>query len=126
MTRRLNLLPAKGGVSDHFGPRAIMTSRNLDYTRDLKYPFGCYVQASVDTTPRNSNIERTIDCLYLQPASNLQEGHEVMHIQTGELMKVRRLTKVPMTQAVIDAVNKLVASWRSAGNCHKKGWPVTS
>ncbi len=107
VTFMLNLLPAKGGVSDHLSPRTIMTAQNLKYSRDLKYPFGCYVQAEVWTNPRNSNLPRTLDCIYFQPAQNRQEGHELMHIQTGELVTARKLTQVPITDAVKSAVERL-------------------
>ena len=106
-THTLNLLPAQEGVSDHFSPYAIMTSRNLNYKRDLQVPFGAYVQADEETQPRNSNKSRTLDCIYFQPAENRQEGHELMHIQTGELITHRTVHKVPITQAVIDAVDRL-------------------
>ena len=105
-TKGLNILPAKDGVSDRYGPHSLMTSRNLKYS-DFMFPIGSYVQADEETNPRNSNEERTSDCIYLYPADNRQDGHEVMHIQTGEIVKRRKLTRVPMTQAVIDAVHKL-------------------
>ena len=101
--KQLNIFPAKQGLSTVYSPEAIMTRKPLKY-KDWKIPFGSYVQASDETNPRNSNQERAIDCLYLMPAANMQEGHEVLHIQTGQVVKRRVIEKVPFTEAIIAAV----------------------
>ena len=99
----LNYFPAKQGVSTTYSPHAIMTRKSLKYD-DLKTPFGAYVQAYEDTKPHNSNKERTLDCLYLLPAANRQNGHELLHIHTGKVITRGQCTTVPITQAVITAV----------------------
>ena len=73
-TKALNMFPAAGGVSNYYSPYAIMTNKNVNY-RDLKIPFGSYVQAYEESQPHNSNKARALDCIYLQPAPNRQEGH---------------------------------------------------
>ena len=83
-----------------------MTHKSIDY-RDLQIPFGSYVQANEETVPRNSNKARTLDCIYLQPSDNRQAGHEVMHVQTGQLLTRTKVTRVPMTKAIIDDVERL-------------------
>ena len=100
------MFPAKNGVSEFYSPHAIMTNKSLSY-KDLKIPFGAYVQAYEDTQPHNSNKARMLDCLYFFPCKNKQKGHELMHIQTGKPIQRRDVRQVPMTQAVIDAVNAL-------------------
>ena len=108
-TNELNLLPVKGGVSKYYSPKAIMTSRSENY-KDHEIGFGTAVQADEDedsSINRSSPKERTIDCIYFQPAANRQDGHELMHIQTVELITRRKLTPVPTTQPIVDAVEKL-------------------
>ena len=42
--RQLNLFPAKNGISAHYSPHMIMTSRNFDYAKHCVCEFGSYVQ----------------------------------------------------------------------------------
>ena len=50
---RINMFPAKHGVSAYYSPEAIITQKSLDYDRDCKYSFGEYVQACHE--PRQLN-----------------------------------------------------------------------
>ena len=69
--------------------------------------FGDYVQANVEEEPKNNNLPRTLDCIYLQRADCLQGGHELMDLATGELITRPWCEKVKMTQMVIDRVELL-------------------
>ena len=80
---QLNYFPAKGGISAHFSPYAIIKRRSIDYAKHLRYGFGSYVQAFNENNPTNTNAPRTLDCIYLRPNSNRQGGHIVMDIATG-------------------------------------------
>ena len=85
-TNKLNLFPVKGGISDYFSPRAILNQRGLDYEKECKIPFGTYVQANNDNLPSNTNAPRTLDAIYPRPTQSLQNGHELMDLNTGKLI----------------------------------------
>ena len=50
---------------------------------------------------------RTIDGIYLRPASNDQEGHEVFDLHTKAVKDCGKIWVVPVTQTVIDRVNSI-------------------
>ena len=85
-----------------------MSQRNISYEKDCANPYGAYVQASNDTDPTNTNAPRIVDAVYLRPALNVQGGHKLMHLATGDLIRRRKVTEIPATDSVINAVEKLV------------------
>ena len=108
-TDQLNMFPAKGGVSPYLSPHVILTGRAFDYEKHCKIPFGAYVQANNQSLPTNTNAPRTIDCIYLRPTKNKQGGHELMDIASGRVITRPRVIEIPITQVVIDAVEKMAA-----------------
>ena len=101
------MFPAKEGISRHYATATIISGRQIDYKRELVYSYGDYVQAYHEQRPKNNNLPRTKDCIYLQPSDTLQRGHEVMDLMTGELIRVTRVDKCVMTQMVIARVEEL-------------------
>ena len=106
-TNKLNLFPVKGGVSKHFSPRTIMSQRNLYFEKDCAHPYGAYMQVRNDTEPTNTNAPRMLDAIYLPLLDNIQGGHELMHLATGDLIRRRKVTKIPTSDRVIKAVESL-------------------
>jgi hypothetical protein len=105
--KRLNFFPAKGGVSLYYSPRMILHRRNMDYNKHCKYAFGTYVQAHDDLKFKNSNISRTLDCIYLRYSDNLQGDHELLHLPTNQIITRQYITSSPITPAVIKQVNDI-------------------
>ena len=102
---QLNMFPVKGGISSYYSPHVIMGGTSLDYNKHCVVPFGTYVQANHKEKKRNTPAPRMIDCIYLHPSNNLQGGHDLMSLHTGELIQHGgKITEVPITQVVIDAV----------------------
>jgi hypothetical protein len=108
-TNQLNMFPAKGGISDYLSPHVILTGKNIDYTKHCQVPFGAYVQCNNKNNPTNSNAPQTLDAIYLRPATNLQGGHKVMNLATGQVLTRPRVREIPVTPVVIKAVEKLAA-----------------
>jgi len=106
-TNLLNLFPVKGGVSKYFSPRTILTSETLDYNKHCKIPFGSYVQATHESNPSNTNIARTLDCIYLRPNKSIQEGHELLDLTSERVITGSHVKVISATQMVIDAVEKM-------------------
>jgi hypothetical protein len=106
-TKKLNFFPNKNGVSKYFSPRMILHQENLDYERHCTYSLGEYVLAHDEPQPSNTNAPRALDCIYLRPLDSAQGGHELLHLQTNDVVKRRKLTKAVVTPSVIKMVHKL-------------------
>jgi hypothetical protein len=105
---QLNLFPTKGGVSKYYySPRMILNQTNLDYTKHCVVPFGAYVQANHESTKTSSNVTRTLDMIYLRPAQNQQGGHELMDLNSGQLISRNVVQEVAVTDVVIKAVENM-------------------
>jgi hypothetical protein len=104
---KLNLFPAKGGISPYYSPRTILGLPPLDYTKHYAVPFGAYVQANHETNQTNSNAARTIDAIYLRPALNMQGGHELYDLNSNRVITRARVSQIPVTDVVIKAIEKI-------------------
>jgi hypothetical protein len=104
---KLNLFPMKGGVSKYYSPRMILNQTNLNYTKHCVVPFGAYVQANHKSTKTSSNVTRTLDAIYLRPAQNQQGGHKLMDLNSGQLISRNIVHEIPVTNAVIKAVENM-------------------
>jgi hypothetical protein len=58
----LNYFPVKGGVSEIYGPKAIMSGKVLDFTK-FSLTFGSYCQVHEEKLPRNSLVNRTLEAI---------------------------------------------------------------
>jgi len=105
--KKLNFFPVKGGISPYFSPRMILHQRSLDYSKHCKYSFGSYVQAHDDPSIKNSNAPRTLDCLYLRYADNMQGGHQLLHLQTNSIITRQFLTLTPITKPILRQVEMI-------------------
>jgi hypothetical protein len=104
---QLNIFPVKGGVSKYYSPQMILNQANLDYTKHCVVPFGACVQANHESTKTSSNVTRTLDAIYLRPAQNQQGGHEVMDLNSGQLISRNIVHEIPVTDVVIKAVKRM-------------------
>jgi hypothetical protein len=106
-TNQLNLFPAKGGVSKYYSPRMILTQEVLDYEKHFKIPFGSFVQATHESEKKNSNLARTLDCIYLRPNNSMQGGHELMDLTTGRVITRNRVKVIPLSDFIIRTVERM-------------------
>ena len=67
-------------------PLMILNQTNLDYNKHCVVPFATYVQANHETNPTNTNALRTLDAIYLCPMDNIQGGHELMDLNSGQVI----------------------------------------
>ena len=65
MTKNRSLFPRAGGISKYFSPYVILRQKVIDYNKEWKFSFGDYVQAIHDMDPKNNNLPRSIDAIYL-------------------------------------------------------------
>ena len=85
----------------------ILHKENLDYDRHCQFVFGQYVQAHQEPSPSNTNATRSFDCIYLRPTDSAQGGHELLHLQTNQVIKRRNLTPAVVTPNIIKMVHGL-------------------
>ena len=102
-----NLIPASNGVSEFWTPFTIMHGKFASYEKHLKIPFGTYVQANQENTQKNSMAARALDAIYLRPRLDRQGGHEVLNLNTGKVIVRPRVWRIPITDRVIKAVNRM-------------------
>jgi hypothetical protein len=113
-TKKLNYFPPKGGTSKYFSPRIIMTKKVLDYEKHCKIPSGMYVQAHEENNQKNSLKARAIDGIYLRFVSNTQGGHDIMNLSTGQIIRRRQVSMVPMTNHVIECIHRIANREKNA------------
>jgi hypothetical protein len=84
--KKLNFFVPKGGVSKFYSPRMILHQHNIDYNKHCAFTFGMYVQAEHESTFKNDQHPRTLDCLYLQYVNANQGGHKLFDLRTGAII----------------------------------------
>ena len=87
----------------------------IDYMKHCGIPFGTYCQAHDESIPKNSQLPRTIDTVYLRPIYNMQGGHQLLNLQTKRIISRRTVTPLPITPIIIATVEKM------AQDDHMKG-----
>jgi hypothetical protein len=55
----------------------------------------------------SSNVTRTLEVIYLRPAQNQQGGHELMDLNSGQLISRNIVHEIPVTDVVIKAVENM-------------------
>ena len=103
---KLNLFPLKSGVSAYYSPRQIVEKKTLSFPKHLKYAFGEYVMAPMETT--NTPARRMVECIYLCPMYNAQGGHYLFNLQTQAIItRTVGLVQLPITPTVCQMVTDL-------------------
>ena len=72
VTQNVNQFTDKGVVSAKYIPHTIMAQINWDLKKYLQVECGAYVQAWQVNDPKNTNILRTLDGIYICPALNFR------------------------------------------------------
>ena len=67
-------------------------------------------------TYTNSNAQCTFDAIWLQPAWNIQGGHELMDLNLGLVIAQVHVTEIPVTDLVIKSVEEMA---------YDQGFPTT-
>ncbi len=84
----LNYFPVKGGVSEIYGPKALMSGEVLDFKK-ISLPFGSYCQVHEEKLPRNSLASRTIGAISLGPSGNTQGRQKFFTLNTSKVITRR-------------------------------------
>jgi hypothetical protein len=93
----------------------------LDYNKYCGVPFGTYFQAHNGPNFKNSQHPRILDCIYLCYADNLQVGHHLLDLHTGQTIKRRTFTQAFITKNNIEFVHKIAKADKKS-----EGFKITS
>lgn len=101
------MFPKKEGISRYFSPHVLLGKRQVDYKKEFEFSYDDYVQVYIDLDPKNSQLPQSIGAIYLRPLDSLQEGYQVMNLQTERMSRRGRCKKCKMTRLLIDTANKM-------------------
>ena len=65
------------------------------------------MQAVEDNSPKNNNLPRSKDCIYLRASNLLQGGHDLMDLATERKITCLKAIACAMTQLVIERVEQI-------------------
>ena len=82
-------------------------SDELRLHKTLHNTIWCILQANQESNPRNTNVSRTRDGIYLCPNNNFHGSHEVMDLNTRCMFTCCKVTEIPVTDVVIKAVEAM-------------------
>ena len=108
MTRNISYFPKKTGIGKIYSPHTILNKRQVDFKKEFIHYFSSYVQATDDQAPKNKNLPRSIDAIYLQADDTLQGGHEMMDLATGRVFRRPKITACTMTRMGIERMELIV------------------
>ena len=94
---RLNLFPAKGGVSSYYSLQVIPHRTVIEYSKHCAIPFGAYVQAADENTIKKC----TNQAIYLRPLRNQQGGDELFHLHSGKTITRHDITPILISDTII-------------------------
>ena len=87
----LNCFPVKVGLSPYYIPWTLVYTQPLYYNTHFTIPFGVFSQASNEKTPKNSNVSRTIDGIYLRSLDNIQGGRDIFYLNSQTVITRRKI-----------------------------------
>ena len=101
----------KKGTSKIFSPYMIMNRRNFSVKTECQHERGEFVIGFQDNNEKtNTPMPKGNEYVYLNPTKDLQEGHELMNLQTGELINRPVIKAAPMPNWAIKRVEELATS----------------
>ena len=107
VTLWLNTFLAKSGVSETFSPREILLRRRMDVKKNYRVLLGSYCEVHDKANPSNTAVSHTNEGIALGPTINLQGSVKFYCLNTGQVLKRRAFTEIPMPTADIAKVNKI-------------------
>ena len=104
----INIFPNKRGISNIFSPYTIMNRRDFSVKTECQHEPGEFVIGFQDNKEKtNTPMPRGVECIYLNSTTDLQEGHELMNLRTGELINRPVIKAAPMPNWAIRRVEEL-------------------
>jgi hypothetical protein len=103
----MNTFPVKSGVSNKISLRELLLRWRLNYKKHCRVEPGTYCEVHDEPTPMNTMTPRTHKAIAMGPTGNLQGSVKFYCIYTGQVLKHRSFTPMPMPDHVIQQVNAI-------------------
>ena len=97
-TRVMNMFPHKGS-NNYYSPGMIMTEAGVSIS-DLKIAFELYVKCKNSAMPHNGMATHSRGAIWLVALGNATDGHVIMSLNTGTLLRLLHVKVVTMTAEV--------------------------
>ena len=97
----------RGGVTENFSPRELVTGKVFDVAKHCRARFGEYVEASRDADVTNDMEPRTDACIALGPSGNRQGSVLCLKLSNAKVVVRRTIKQLPMPDRVIKLLNAL-------------------
>ena len=107
VTLWLNMFPVKSGVSETFSPREILLRWRMDAKNHCRVLPGSYCEVHDKPNPTNTTVSHTHKGIALGPPGNIQGSVKFYCLNTGQVLKRRAFTKIPMPTYVIAKADKI-------------------
>ena len=85
----------------------IIGRENLDCKRHFAHVLGEHVQGNNVMQTANANRAHTLDCVYLRPSADVQDGHDLLHLATNKVVSCRNIMPLPMKVSTICQVHDI-------------------
>jgi hypothetical protein len=100
----LNNFPSATGILTHYSPWELIVCDRLDFKKHCRALFGSYCKVHKENMPTNSIRTCGGPAICLGPTGNRQGSYFFFSLVTGQIIKRRAFTKLPMPQSFIDWV----------------------
>ena len=125
----INAFPVKNGISTVYSPYELIIRWKMDYKNHCRVEVGTYCEVHNEPSPSNTTEPRTHEGTALGPTRNLQGSIKFYCLNTGQVLKRRNFTPIPLPGRLIAKVEDIGnkqnpgREFRST-NRHKKlfGW----
>jgi hypothetical protein len=105
----LNVFPVMNRILSTFLTRELLVRWKLDYNKHCWVLPGTYCKAHDEPSPSNTMMPCIHETMAFGPMGNLQGGVKLYCLTTGQLLKRRSLTPLPMPDCIIKRVNTIGA-----------------
>ncbi len=90
-----------------------MSRHKLDAKPHCRVPLGSYCEVHVDPEITNTMDPRTKWAICLGPTGNLQGSYKFLSLATGKRITSRKFSEMPITESVIEQVEKMAVKDRA-------------
>ena len=108
--RNKNQLSSSTDISDRMSPLGIVLGHPLPDYNNLQLEYGTYVQVFEDRKITNRTDSRCTGAIALSMNPSANGTYEFMSLHTGQLLRRKKFTILPITSAVINQVDKLASA----------------
>jgi hypothetical protein len=105
----LNAFPVKSRIFSTFSPCKLLVQWKLDYKKHCQVLPGTYCEVHDKPSPSNMMTPCTHEAIALRPMGNLQGSVKFYSLDTGQVLKRRLFTPIPMLDRIIAKVNNIRA-----------------